>query len=159
MAGILTGRGHRRRARREVAALAAEVPLAADLLAMALASGLTPRLALEVVAGCGPPRIGARIGAVLVAGGRLAEALEAEAGECAPLEGLCRLLADCERHGAPAGAGLARLAADARARARHLALLRARTVPVTLLFPLVFLVLPAFVVLTVAPVLLAGFAP
>jgi hypothetical protein len=33
---------------------------------------------------------------------------------------------------------------------------RARTVPVRLLFPLVFLVLPAFLVLTVAPVVLAA---
>jgi hypothetical protein len=32
---------------------------------------------------------------------------------------------------------------------------RARTVPVRLLFPLVFLILPAFVLLTVAPVVLA----
>jgi hypothetical protein len=36
---------------------------------------------------------------------------------------------------------------------------RARTTPVRLLFPLVFLVLPAFVLLTVAPVVLAAAAP
>ncbi len=35
---------------------------------------------------------------------------------------------------------------------------RARTVPVRLLFPLVFCVLPAFVLLTVVPVLLDGIA-
>ena len=50
----------------------------------------------------------------------------------------------------------ARLAASIRARARRRAMARARTVPVRLLFPLVFLVLPAFLLLTVAPVVLAS---
>jgi pilus assembly protein TadC len=138
--------------------LRGEVPLAADLLAMALAAGLTPYLALEIVSRCGPPRFAGRIRAVLGAGGRLAEALEAEATASPPLADVVRVLVASERFGAPAAPGLSRLAADVRARARQEALARARAVPVKLLFPLVFLVLPAFVVLTVAPVLLAGFA-
>jgi tight adherence protein C len=55
------------------------------------------------------------------------------------------------------GATLARLSSEARADLRRRAEARARTVPVRLLFPLVFLVLPAFGLLTVAPVLLDGF--
>ena len=57
------------------------------------------------------------------------------------------------------GAGrapLARLADEDRAALRRAAEAHARRVPVRLLFPLVFLVLPAFVLLTVVPGLAAG---
>jgi tight adherence protein C len=69
------------------------------------------------------------------------------------------VLLAAERLGTPVGPALARLAADGRARARRAALERARTLPVRLLFPLVFLVLPAFLLLTVGPVVLAGVNP
>jgi tight adherence protein B len=69
---------------------------------------------------------------------------------------LLALLAASERSGTPVGAALVRLAAVTRAQARRRAMARARTVPVRLLFPLVFLVLPAFLLLTVAPVVLAS---
>lgn len=159
---MTAGPAHRvaeRRRRRELAELEAEVPLAADLLAMALGAGLTPRLALEIAARCGPPRAARRFATVLVISrGRLVEALEAEAGASPPLAEVLRVLAACERHGASGVPSLSRLAADGRTRIRQEAMVRARSVPVRLLFPLVFLVLPAFLVLTVAPVLLAGFA-
>jgi tight adherence protein B len=69
---------------------------------------------------------------------------------------LLALLAASERSGAPIGAALGRLAASTRAQSRRRAMARARTVPVRLLFPLVLLVLPAFLLLTVAPVVLAA---
>jgi tight adherence protein C len=47
------------------------------------------------------------------------------------------------------------LARDVRASRRAKASERARTAPVKMLFPLVFLVLPAFLLLTVVPVLLS----
>jgi tight adherence protein B len=62
-----------------------------------------------------------------------------------------------ERTGAPVAPLLARLAATGRDDARRDALTWARRLPVRLLFPLVFLILPAFLLMTVAPVLLAGF--
>ena len=65
------------------------------------------------------------------------------------------LLASAEL-GAPATGALVRLADEARARARRRAETRARVLPVKLLFPLVFLVLPAFGLLTVAPALLSA---
>jgi pilus assembly protein TadC len=146
-----------RRRRQEAAGLEREIPLAADLLAMALSAGLTPYLALAVVARCVPPRIGGHLTALPAApGGRLVDALEAEAGACPALEPMLRTLIASERFGAPAAPGLVHLAAEGRARARQDALARARRASVHLLFPLVFLVLPAFLVLTVAPVLLAG---
>jgi pilus assembly protein TadC len=160
----MTGRpaewARERRRCREAAVLRAEVPLAADLLAMALGAGLTPYLALEVAARCAPPPAAVRFQAVLVAARerRLVDALEAEASSSPPLEAVMRVLIASERLGAPAAPSLSRLAVEGRARGRQEAMARARTVPVRLLFPLVFLVLPAFLVLTVAPVLLAGFA-
>jgi tight adherence protein C len=135
------------------------VALAADLAAVALAAGLTPYLAVEILARSGPGPVGPRLEAVLAAAGagdRLAGALDAEAFRTPPLAPLLAVRAASERTGAPVGPALGRLAASIRARIRRRAMARARTVPVRLLFPLVFLVLPAFLVLTVAPVVLAA---
>lgn len=149
-----------RRERHEAVAVEGELSLAADLLGVALGAGLTPYLALRVAARCGPPAVAARLASVLTVadgGEGLAGALELEAGSSPALRPLLDVLLASERLGAPVGPVLARLAADGRARARRAALARARGVPVRLLFPLVFLVLPAFLLLTVAPVVLAGF--
>ena len=133
--------------------------LTADLLAVAVAAGLTPYLALETAAEFGPETVAGRLVAVLEAvvdGRRLSDALDDEAARTPPLAPLLAILAASEQSGAPAGPSLSRLSAATRARARRRAMARARTVPVRLLFPLVFLVLPAFLVLTVAPVVLAS---
>jgi hypothetical protein len=135
------------------------IGLTADLLAVAVAAGLTPYLALALAARFSLEPVGGRLRAVMAAadgGGRpLADVLDAEAGSTPPLGPLLALLAASERSGAPIGAALGRLAVSTRAQARRRAMARARTVPVRLLFPLVFLVLPAFLLLTVAPVVLA----
>lgn len=157
--------GCRRRRRpaseREAGAVpgAEDVALAADVIAMALLAGLTPFLTVEVTARVGPRSVAGPLAAVLEAangGARLADALDAEGLRSASLRPVLALLAASERTGAPAAAALGRLAAQIRAQARRQALTRARTVPVRLLFPLVFLVLPAFLLLTVAPVVLAS---
>ena len=135
------------------------VALSADLLAMAVAAGLTPYLALQTAVRFAPGPVAERLDTVLAAtdgGLRLADALEAESRRCPELASLLALLAASERSGTAVGAGFTRLAASTRAQARRRAMARARTVPVRLLFPLVFLVLPAFLVLTVAPVVLAS---
>ncbi len=137
------------------------VALTADLLAVAVAAGLTPYLALEVAARCAPEPVAGRLAAAVHAarrGQRLADALDDEAARTPALGPLLALVAASERSGAPVGAALGRLAASTRAQARRRAMARARTVPVRLLFPLVFLVLPAFLLLTVAPVVLATLA-
>jgi len=132
--------------------------LAADLAAVLLAAGLTPHLAVEVLARSAPAPVATRLEAVLAAAerDRLADALDAEAARSTGLAPFLAILAASERTGAAAGPALGRLAASTRARVRRRAMARARTVPVRLLFPLVFLVLPAFLVLTVAPVVLAA---
>jgi len=135
------------------------IGVTADVLAMAVAAGLTPYLALEMAVRFGPPSVADRIEAVLIATGDglcLADALDAEARRMEALRPLLALLAASERSGAAVAAPLIRLAAATRAQSRRRAMARARTVPVRLLFPLVFLVLPAFLLLTVAPVVLAS---
>jgi Flp pilus assembly protein TadB len=133
--------------------------LTADLLAVAVTAGLTPYLALELAARFAAEPIGGRLRAVMAAAGDgrpLADVLDVEAARTPPIRSLLALLAASERSGAPIGAALGRLAASTRAQSRRRAMARARTVPVRLLFPLVLLVLPAFLLLTVAPVVLAA---
>jgi Flp pilus assembly protein TadB len=136
-----------------------EVPLAADLLAVAASAGLTPYLAIEAAAVSGPPAVAHRLRAVLAAvedGTRLCEALEGMGRRDAVLQPLVEVLLASVRLGTPAAPGLRRLAADARTEFRLAGTAWARTVPVRLLFPLVFLVFPAFLLLAVVPILLTA---
>ncbi|MDP8992931.1 MAG: type II secretion system F family protein, partial [Actinomycetota bacterium] len=89
-------------------------------------------------------------------GRRLAEALDdlpRRAGEAT--RPLAAALAGCERYGAPLAPTLERIGDEVRRRRQRRAEEAARKVPVMLLFPLVLCILPAFALLTVAP-LIAG---
>ena len=159
LARVLRGAAGRRRRSKEEAALVAELPVAIDLLGVAVGAGCTPFIALEVAATWAPPRLAARLGEVPGAcrlGVGVADALGAAGRQTPPLRPLTDALGSTVRMGAPVGPVLARLAAEARADLRRAAETRARTVPVRLLFPLVFCVLPAFGLLTVVPAVLAG---
>jgi tight adherence protein C len=147
----------RRVERRRLAALAADLPDVVDLLVLAVGAGLTVPLAVRSVARRAPGPLGAELAracAEASLGRRLGDALDdlpARAGEaCRPL--VAALLAS-ERYGAPLGAGLERLALEVRADRRRRAEEAARKVPVKLLFPLVTCTLPAFALLTVAPLI------
>ena len=83
-------------------------------------------------------------------------ALEAVARARPRLRPLADALLATDRLGVPVGPVLARLAEEDRTALRRAAEAHARRIPVRLLFPLVFLVLPAFVLLTVVPGLAAG---
>jgi tight adherence protein C len=151
----------RRRARREAAVLGRELPLVLDLLQVAVSAGCTPYRALELTQRWGPPVCGAAFGSALDAtrvGSSLPDALDALALGAPPLTPVTDVLLASDRLGAPAGPALTRLAHDVRADLRRRAEARARTLPVKLLFPLVFLVLPAFGLLTVVPALLTALA-
>jgi len=89
-------------------------------------------------------------------GASLAEALDDVGRDEPVLRDVTDALAVAERSGAPIADLLARLADDARIGLRRRSEAHARRVPVRLLFPLVFLVLPAFGLLTVVPALAAG---
>jgi tight adherence protein C len=149
----------RRRTRALDAGRARELPVVLDLLGVAVGAGATPYLAVEVAAEWSPPVVAASLAGVLRAaalGASFESALDAAARATPALRPLTDALLASDRLGAPVGPVLARLAAEERAGLRRRAEAHARRVPVRLLFPLVFLVLPAFVLLTVVPGLAAG---
>lgn len=156
---VARGLRDRRRSRRDDAVIAAELPVALDLLGVAVGAGCTPYLAVEVAARWAPPRVGADLAAVervCGLGASLAGALDGVAAATPRLRPLADALLASDRLGAPVGAALERLAQEQRAALRRRAEAEARTVPVRLLFPLVFLVLPSFGLLTVVPTLVGG---
>jgi len=131
------------------------------LLGMAVGAGCTPYLAVEVAVRWAPPLMSARLARVRDAcalGATFADALDDLAARAPPLRPVADALLASDRLGAPVGPALGRLATEQRAELRRRAEAHARRVPVRLLFPLVFVVLPAFGLLTVIPTLLAGFS-
>jgi tight adherence protein C len=157
MAGPRVAR--RRADRRRRLAVQRQLPDVVDLLVVAIAAGLTPALAIERLAGLAPEPFSAAFAEIvrrMRRGQRLADAIDALPellGE--PVRPLAHTLASTERYGTPVGPALELLAHDARRDRRRLAEQEARTVPVKLCFPLVGCTLPAFVLLTIAP-LVAG---
>lgn len=150
----------RRARRRHEAAVRRSLPEVADLFVVAVGAGLTVHLAVAAVArrAAGPVADALRRVVEEVAlGRRLADALADvpdRVGETT--RPLAAALVAAERYGGPLLDRLARLAEEARADGRRRAEEAARRVPVTLLFPLVFCTLPAFALLTVAPMLAGG---
>jgi tight adherence protein C len=149
----------RRAQRRRAALIRRELPEAVDLLALAVGAGLTVPLAVEAVARRSGGPVGGALGAAVAtagAGRRLGDALSElprHLGE--EVRPLATTLVGSLRDGSPAADGLDRLAVELRAERRRRAEEVARRVPIKLLFPLVACILPAFALLTVAP-LLAG---
>jgi len=156
---VLAGARARHRAGRDGAVLGAELPVTLDLLGVAVGAGCTPYLAVDMAARWAPPAMAARLAGVQEAcalGATFADALDDVATRAPPLRPMADALLASDRLGAPVAPALARLAAEQRAELRRRAETHARRVPVRLLFPLVFVVLPAFGLLTVIPTLLAG---
>jgi len=136
-----------------------ELPTVLDLLGVAVGAGATPRGALETATHWGPPTIVAPLRRALVAtelGASLGDALRDLGTESPALAPVAEALIASAQLGAPAGPALARLGDEARSVLRRQAEGHARTLPVKLLFPLVFLVLPAFGLLTVAPAVISA---
>jgi tight adherence protein C len=148
-----------RRARLDDAQVARDLPDLIDLLALAVGAGLSVPAALPVVAPVAPVALRGDLRSVVaaIAGGRSSDQAVAElsARWGAPARPLVHAIADHLRYGTPVLPALERVAAEARAHRRRAAEIRARKLPVLLLFPLVLCTLPAFGLLTVAP-LVAG---
>jgi tight adherence protein C len=158
---VVAGLAAHRRAARTDRAITSEIPVTLDLLGVAVGAGCTPFLAVDTAAQWAPPAMAAELAAVVRAcdlGASFGRALHDAVTRRPLLAPLADALSTAERTGAPVGPALARLAAEERAALRRRAEAHARRVPVRLLFPLVFLVLPAFVLLTVVPGLAAGLA-
>ena len=147
-----------RRGRRRTAHMtAAELLDATALLALAVDAGSNVRQALSLVAPWLAGSVGSAFRLALSrseSGGVLSEEVEAALVPLGPnARGLTSALVGAERHGAPLGAALQMLGGELRAARRRSIEEAARRVPVRLLFPLICATLPAFGLLTIAPML------
>jgi tight adherence protein C len=151
----LAGRARARQARIE-----AQVPELVELLVAASESGLPPPSACLRSAEVLAPPLGDELrvaAAEIELGVPWRSALDAAVRrtEAPGLASLARSLERSHRLGASVRASLKALVTELRAERRSRAEERARRAPVKMLFPLVFLILPAFLLLTVGPVLLS----
>ena len=147
-----------RTVRLRLAAADREIPVMLDLLAVATSAGLPAQLAFRRAVEASEGPLADELRPVLNAtdlGGRWREELRAvcERLDLPDLRRVVGTLGRSETLGSPLSDELARLARDVREVRRASATERARLAPVKMLFPLVFLVLPAFLLLTVVPVL------
>jgi tight adherence protein C len=149
----------RRATRRRRAALDRQVPQLLDLLAAGSSAGLSAELALRRAAEALPGELGEELREVFGdadLGGRWRANLAALAASSGSSD-LRRTVAVLERTeilGSSLVEATRDLASAVRQSRRSATLERARTAPVKMLFPLVFMILPAFLLLTVVPVLL-----
>lgn len=148
----------RRDRARHDALLHDQLPDVVDLLALTTTAGLPVGAALMAI----HDRPGGPLGATLARasahirhGGTTAEALIKLATVGPAARPLVDALIQHDRYGTPLLPALERVATEARSRRRRRSEEAARRLPVTLLFPLVLTTFPAFVLLTVVP-LLAG---
>jgi tight adherence protein C len=137
------------------------VPEMLELVALSVAAGVTPRLALDRVAELSQSRLAeelraARREASLGKPWRVALRSLAKRTGLRDMRRLAVTLERSERLGAPVAEQLRALAREVRAERRAAAEERARRAPVLMLFPLVFLILPAFVLAAVAPAVLVA---
>jgi tight adherence protein C len=153
-------RAHGRRAvRRRRDSIDRQVPQLLDLLAAGSSAGLSAELALRRAADALPGELGEELRALFKdadLGGRWRANLAALAASSGSTD-LRRAVAVLDRTetlGSSLVAATRDLAAAVRQARRAATLERARTAPVKMLFPLVFMILPAFLLLTVVPVLL-----
>lgn len=131
-----------------------------DLLAVAAASGSTVAGAVEAVGAVGTGPVARALGGVADAIGRgspLVDALGVLPRQLGSgVQPLVTTLSTAAGAGTPPAPALVRLADAERRRARRRVEARIRRLPVLLLLPLVGLILPAFVLLTLVPVALSA---
>lgn len=150
------------RSKRRKEEMAAGLPDVVDLLAVCSHAGLNISLSLKRVALRAPGALGREIQRVVEEvdlGVPRSQALENFAARSGlpEIESLVRVLVNSERFGTRISASLETFSADLRARRKRSAEEQARRAPVKILFPLVFLILPAFILLTVVPLLVSAF--
>lgn len=142
------------RAEDDAPELAAQLPLALDLLGACLAGGSTLQDAVAAVAEAMPGAVRSRLQRVhasLVVGTSTAEAFAALGTERGPAGSAARALARSAEGGAPVALAVSRVAADARRTAAAEATARARKAGVTATAPLGACFLPAFLLIGVVP--------
>ena len=152
-------RGTRRGRRERSKALHADVPQLLDLLAAGSTAGLSAEASFRQAVSCLHGPLGEDLGEVMRSvdlGVPWREALAEHVKRTGDpdLARTVAVLARTEALGVPLRDATRELAATVRDARRAATLERARTAPVKMLFPLVFLILPAFLLLTVVPVLI-----
>lgn len=150
------------KARGRTGAISEGLPDALDLLVVCISAGLNLSLALDRVADRTPGPLGdelRRVQRLVALGLSRRQALgemEARSGS-SEIGALVAALVTTDRFGSSVAGSLEALASDLRAQLRRSAEEQARRAPVKMLFPLVFLILPAFILLTIVPLLLGTF--
>jgi tight adherence protein C len=152
----------RRQASRELHGRRAAVPDLVDLLQCGVAAGLPPSLVITELGHLAPPPLRGWTHGVarrVAHGVRFADALTEMRDPGVPaLAMLIDALVAADLDGDPVAPVLDRLSLDARHERRRAAEIEARRLPVRLSFPLVTCILPAFVLLTIAPLLAGAFS-
>lgn len=141
-------------------AIDSELPRLAELLAVMTTAGLSPALALpRAVADCtGPLRRSLDTAMAAINLGVPRRLALAEAAGRTPSRDFMRvveLLADAERFGQPLGRPLREMAANLRDKQAAAVRAEAQKLPVKMLFPLVFMILPAFILLSAGPLIIS----
>jgi len=147
-------------ARRRRARIEAQLPQFLDLLAAGSTAGLSALLALRRAAESVREPLAGELAGMLERvdlGARWRDELRemAERLHLADLRRAVMAMSRTESLGTPLAESLRRRADEVREARRAQAAERARKAPVKMLFPLVFMILPAFLLLTVVPVLLS----
>ena len=145
------------RHRRHAASLADVV----DLIAVAAGAGLTVFRSLEVAAEAAPPDLRDEVRRVVdgVRCGRPLRQGLADFARRVPLDEVVtftRAVSDAHRRGLPVVDAAERASDEIRITQRQRAEAAARTAPVKMLFPLAFLILPSFLLLSAAPLLVVA---
>ena len=146
--------------RRDQRALDRTWPDAIELLVHALEAGLTPRQAIEHLVGRAPEPVRPAFAAVvhrIERGQPFADALRALPDVLGTrAAATADMIGTSDRYGLPLAPVLEQLARDARDARRRLDQAAARKLPVRLSFPLVTCTLPSFVLLAIAPAVIAA---
>jgi tight adherence protein C len=135
-------------------------PDAVERVVLLIHAGLTPNLAVRAASRSVPPTIRPAFDAIvhrLDRGVPLGEALDALTDVLGPrAAAVADAFGAADRYGLPLEPMLDQLARDARAERRRLDEADARRLPVRLAFPLVTCTLPSFVLVAIAPAVLAA---
>ena len=149
--------GARRRAQRQLDLV---IPDVLDLFVVTLQAGYLPFDAVRELQSLVHPVVGTVLGEVVARvhrGERFADALDAlDEALGARVVALTTTIAAAERNGLPLTPAIDRIADEARQHRRRQAEAAARELPVKLSFPLVLCTLPAFVLITIVPLLVGA---
>jgi tight adherence protein C len=152
-----------KRSRNRSQEIAEALPDVIDLLTVCTQAGLNIALSLQRASGRVAGALGVELRRMLEEvdlGVPRPQALRALAdrNQVEDLQALVGVLVNAERFGTQVAEALEDFARESRGRRRRRAEEQARRAPVKILFPLVFLILPAFILLTVVPLLLGTFS-